>query len=477
MWQSIRQLCFSFLALASSIQADDALLKEHCKEYIIRKYPHASVDVVAHSPYSSSCHSRSQELDDLLAIIFKEDLAGLTHHPFNLVDTGICPSIKVAIQPSSPGTEDLLVHTPCNSTVSLCSLASILEKNSFPLGYIVYPTESKDEEIAIIKVLTEKKVKIFKEDIDIEGLELSRIFWTTKRHCLHEPGIAKKKSIHSITYTIPASRLGDKLLSFLHASWIAYKYQIPLHLKPFRSSSSFHLTYNGSDKAPKTRNIIVISKESDIMPHKKTPTLFEVPFFASNKEILHEKIIYPMFDVDWEDTTFKSIIKRSLAQHRKRGLLNKDPSTIAIGIHIRTGAGKDSESVRRGWKLKFPPIEYFAKQIITIQRLLEGKKLQYFLFTDDKEPQALARALNALLNGKEVLFQCRDSTANPKETILSDFALLQEMDALIISQSSFSFVAAKTGCASIIIMPINSTNKEGIDTIDKIKLSIDGSRL
>ena len=44
-----------------------------------------------------------------------------------------------------------------------------------------------------------------------------------------------------ITYEFFGGRFGDCLLSYLHAKWLSYKYQLPLLYKPFKYSSDLCL--------------------------------------------------------------------------------------------------------------------------------------------------------------------------------------------------------------------------------------------
>src|SRR5665213_983093 len=48
----------------------------------------------------------------------------------------------------------------------------------------------------------------------------------------------------AVTYEFSGGRLGDNLLSYLHAKWISYRHQIPLLYKPFKYSDKLMLDTN-----------------------------------------------------------------------------------------------------------------------------------------------------------------------------------------------------------------------------------------
>ncbi|MEK7340283.1 MAG: class I SAM-dependent methyltransferase, partial [Verrucomicrobiota bacterium] len=97
------------------------------------------------------------------------------------------------------------------------------------------------------------------------------------------------KSETAISYSLSGGRLGDNLIAYFHAKWLAYKYNLPLLYISFPLADQFCLFEKDLPLDPnlKFQNFITTTSEADI---KITPSssLFIIPYFSENTEYKSE---------------------------------------------------------------------------------------------------------------------------------------------------------------------------------------------
>ena len=104
------------------------------------------------------------------------------------------------------------------------------------------------------------------------------------------PSIDKKKdspfselkSETAISYKLSGGRLGDNLIAYFHAKWLAYKYNLPLLYISFPFSDQFCLFEKDQplDSNLKFQNSITTTSEADIKITSSS-SLFIIPYFCS----------------------------------------------------------------------------------------------------------------------------------------------------------------------------------------------------
>ncbi len=85
------------------------------------------------------------------------------------------------------------------------------------------------------------KGKIGREDPSIDRYVLQ---WSSPEHEEREACSIGEHALPpgcAITHPLSGGQMGDSLTAYFHARWIAYKYQIPIKLSPFRFCDFFHL--------------------------------------------------------------------------------------------------------------------------------------------------------------------------------------------------------------------------------------------
>lgn len=287
-----------------------------------------------------------------------------------------------------------------------------------------------------------------------------------------------------ITYDFSHGRFGDNLLSYLHAKWISYLYDIPLLYRPFPYSDQLILSQIELQKPTMLLKKRRFRYSDDI--DREQPYIYIVPYFS---EDLTEHGINPQwiyFEVDWQDEVFKKQIQDSIRPADKKIGKNIDipRGTTSVAVHIRRGGGVDA-SLRSEWNffkkkglcaddafpLKFPPLSFYIKYIKKISELVNHASLYVHIFTDDCHPKALLKRIKKELNAyKNISIGIRKKHNRPDQNVLEDFFAMTKFDCLIRPQSNYSLVAAKIADYQIEIFPSRFHILNGIPRITHVTM-------
>lgn len=255
-------------------------------------------------------------------------------------------------------------------------------------------------------------------------------------------------------------RLGDTLLTVAQTLYFCLKNSCDMLYIPFPYSEHFVLdeavrqytpelaqhfkhtyTFKGSDNA---------SLEE---PLKNT--LITVPWFpeaivGATKGACH------YFFTDWEDPTFKSILRTVLAPKKSLPLITPPGDKISVAVHVRKGGTYESWglSFKQGSHLhKIPFNEFYSDQIKSVSALLGNRPLYVFIFTDDENPGALLEKIKQAVNIPSIEYDCRRANNHHNTNVLEDFYSMQHFDVLIRPDSNYSILAEKLGEHSLVIYP------------------------
>lgn len=288
-----------------------------------------------------------------------------------------------------------------------------------------------------------------------------------------KPSVDSQKT-SAITYGFSGGRLGDNLLAYLHAKWIAYKYQMPFLYKPFDHSDKFQFSqmdqkYEASQFS--FCHMLSIAREQEINQLAQS-TLFEIPYFP-NSQFEYETVNLfhlPFFQPNWDDPNFRSEVVECLKPIDSINTLELPQDCMTVALHIRRGGGVDSQDERNRVPLKFPPDSYYIKQLKLIAHIFKNIPLYVHIFTDDPNPQKLIDKYKKFFDSSRISFACRTGDNGPHINILEDFYSLTKFDCIIRSESNFSVVASKLGNYQIEIGPAHyrriSNQKIVIDQIE-----------
>jgi len=286
-------------------------------------------------------------------------------------------------------------------------------------------------------------------------------------------------STSAITYTLSWGRFGDHLVSYCHAKWIAFKYNIPLLCKPFKYSDQlalhdFEKQYSES-KARKFKKTITLDTSSINTIDRDADILYIVPYFPeSNFESYnHNNDFSCHFSVDWQDPAFKKELQKQIAPRHAISQPQLPTDSIYIAVHIRKGTGYDDLSIlNAAMPLKFPPESYYIEQIQILINQLTDQKIYIYIFTDHDNPSEITARLQAAISndgmGNEITFDCRQTDNHHTKNVIEDFFALTHFDYLIRADSNFSIIAAKLTQYSLEIYPSDFEKKDNTISIKKI---------
>jgi len=296
----------------------------------------------------------------------------------------------------------------------------------------------------------------------------------------------------AVTYTLSSGRLGDNLLSYLHAKWIAYVYDIPLLYKPFNYSDqlALHDVEKLYTAALEKQFKKVVTVSMPLMIDKYANILYVVPYFPESLAEHTPESDFLYFITGWDDLGFQKII-RTVLQPKNQLILIKPPQNcMSVAVHVRVGRGYDfpedqsaDDRLLMHYPLKFVPDSYYIEQIQEIVRIFSDQPLYVYLFTDDPQPGALLKKYKQALNNNNVTFACRMKKNHHCAHVLEDFFSLLQFDCLIRSDSNFPLVASKLMRHMIHICPShcyfhdNQVTVKGTITKDIEKIILHGGKI
>ncbi len=222
-----------------------------------------------------------------------------------------------------------------------------------------------------------------------------------------------------VTYELSGGRFGDNLVSYLHAKWISFKYNIPLIYYPFEYSDQLVMHQVERTMSPIRGwfldHLFLTSGTKWINPYRYC--LYHVPYFGEDKTEFRTNSHWIYFEVDWNNADFKKQITH-LIQPLNRTILDavqlpKDCTTVAV--HMRRGGGYDSPLLEDSmyklgeiyadifFPLKFVPYSFYVDHIKKLSELLNHADMYVHIFTDDKQPELIVKRLEHDLSAYKVL--------------------------------------------------------------------------
>lgn len=308
-------------------------------------------------------------------------------------------------------------------------------------------------------------------------------------------------NVSAVTYNFSGGRFGDNLISYLHAKWISYKYEIPLLYKPFQYSEQ--LVLHEKEKIYKEedllqyKNVIEFKLGDNLNIDKNSKTLYVIPYFAESLEEYKEPQIginlknfnrekFFCFEVNWNDEFFLKEIKELIKPINKLNLIFPPKDLISIAVHVRKNSGGRDNLLLDGlpvekydptfvyldiaYPLKCACDMYYIEQIKNISQIFKNKKIYVYIFTDDPNPEMIAQKYKNKINNDQIIFDYRKTENNYYTNVLEDFFSLLNFDCLIRSDSNFSLTASKVGSFDVQISPVHHKWVGRKLLIDQVKI-------
>ena len=245
-------------------------------------------------------------------------------------------------------------------------------------------------------------------------------------------------------------RLGDSLLSYSHAEWLSYRYNLPILYSEFKYSNELKLVTKAVFKIKEENycrvNYAFLKKKSQ--SKFKSKIIYEVPYFSDFPEENNKGFL-----VDWADPVFRKRIRESIAPLHEIALFNPQTEILSIAVHIRTVGGYDPECIRQGFPHKFCDLDFYVEAIKKFAKLMENRFCYVRVFSDAVDPIELIKKLQSKLEGFSNILLEDDFSRSETHTVLADFFSLSLYPVLIRSQSNFSYMAARIGVTCLEVFP------------------------
>lgn len=261
------------------------------------------------------------------------------------------------------------------------------------------------------------------------------------RPCIEEP---KKESV--ITYDVTGGRLGDHLLAYAKAKYIALKFNIPLLHNPFELSDQLVLD---DIEEP-------YSKEQE---YQKTKKISSIP-----KYITHDNVLYILTDKHWHgfnktqewyglpyDPGFFRVLKKYIRPKIKIPKIERSPNAVTIAIHVRTGGDyeDDKQEILKD-KGKFPSKSYYITQLKIIGSLFSKKIIDVHIFTDESNPEYIIEMFREAFPDERYNWWCRMENNSHDCNVIEDLFMMAQCECLIRPRSCYSAIAQIIGNHKII---------------------------
>lgn len=276
----------------------------------------------------------------------------------------------------------------------------------------------------------------------------------------------------AVTYTFSGGRFGDCLLSYCHALWIAYVYNLDFLYKPFKYSDQLLMDNTDilySDATSKNFKQTLHINHA-LQYGVQDETLYIVPFFCES-HVEHNDPRCPfLFQVNWKDPGFLTELKRRISPKNFLSQPELSKDFITVALHVRKGTGWDIpqfapnfEKLTEMGPLKWPPDSYYIAQIKKLTEIYATQNFLIYLFTDHDKPLEIIEKYKNAVNDSRIEWKCRQETNRQDLNVLEDFFALTQFDCLIRNDSNFSIIASKLGSYQVMIAPWDSRkNSDGI---------------
>ncbi len=294
-------------------------------------------------------------------------------------------------------------------------------------------------------------------------------------------------SIHCATHTTPSTtnraithqpgqgRLGDHILEYCIAKWIAWKFDLPFLYTSFAHSDLLMLdtleTRVPKDAKSHFKYVRSIMTEKDLVTRAKGNILFvsNLKFTCNTLKGFGDLYRYII-----NNHAFKQELITMIRPVKHISPIEFPPDTISIAVHVRKGGGFDhpllSEQInmkpafaRRGlyadqqYPRRFLPDQYYINQIIKLSKMFDHHPLFIHIFTDDQNPQSIVNTFKEKINRPNTIFSCRTHGNKYDKNIVEDLLAMTQFDCLIRPASSFSKVAQLLGNHKVIVYPQATT--------------------
>lgn len=283
-----------------------------------------------------------------------------------------------------------------------------------------------------------------------------------------------------VTYSGSGGRLGDNLVAFLHAAYVAYVYDLQLLYTHFNYFDQLALSKMFAKQSDLKNTAL---KVKHFAPHEKLSIsqdnniVYVIPYFPAGDYDRNHCNCFK-FDCDWNNKEFLTFIRSAVRPLSAFAAPTLEDYKIHIALHIRRGGGADAPLYNRmpssesaesltkkrvpppgayadtGYPMKFPPVAYYIQQLKKIIQMCAPSPIHVHLFTDDTDPGSLVARIKSELN-YNVEFTWRTSGNYHNRNVLEDLFTMPHFDILLRSDSNYAVVAEKLKDYLLVVSPVD----------------------
>lgn len=273
-------------------------------------------------------------------------------------------------------------------------------------------------------------------------------------------------------------QLGDRLILYIKAKYIAEKLGLPLIVKNFPEARLFamqHLdrSHTSFPRTTKPVNLRQWDANTEQQLKKQIESGHRALYSVNYKIPTSPKPIQSHLGLLKGHSAFLKelqpnhplikTLKRTISPAQNLKLPTLEPDVIHTALHIRYNGKAKSHPE------KFLPIDFYIKALQKLITLVPDQPMKVHLFTDHKNPKTLCSQLRNACKGNENITVVT-SKEPAQNTILHDMFAIAQCDCLIRSMSSFSVVAQLIGNHHIVLSAKNPRWRHGRVTFDSIQV-------
>jgi len=255
-------------------------------------------------------------------------------------------------------------------------------------------------------------------------------------------------------------RMGNDLIAYIHAQWIAYENNLKFYYQPFDKSDYLmcsvmdehlpNINNNRSWQKTVLRDVRKVPICSEKMNRKKH-RLLEFVFLTYFSDTFVQQVK--------TNPGFLKHIRKRIAPRTPLKLIHPPKDVLSLAVHIRKGGGWDASLgsvqvfnlqynrdrylrpkeivyVDTIFPLTHPPEQYYIDQIIEFSRLHDHQPIYVFIFTDEPLIENLVKRIKEQVNLSNIIFDYRKDGTGFHKYALDDFFSFQNFKNVVFTGKS-----------------------------------------